>query len=339
MTMTSLKTLAAGAAFTAMTTSGAMAEGFDLSGKSVTIGTAQAQVLNIGTLRMIEMLESWGADVSRVELPSISGLEAIIADRIDVASRSSDEILIGQARGVDVVAIGAPISTMHYAVVSTPGTDTIADLKGKSIGTSGPGGFNGMLFRYMLKQNGLEPEVDVAIVPVGGSSERAAAILAGQVNATVIFIDNWLALEAQGANAQLLGYVADIVPGLSSRAIFAEREYIEANEDLAVAMACANLEANHWIGSSKEDFVSYTMDNVRGANEEAVGKFYDVAMQINMFPTDPAALLDTAGYQGLADLLYDGGELDKQLEASSFVDRSYLERAAEMGCGTGAMQG
>lgn len=339
MTMTTLKMMATGAAFAAVTATGATAQSFDLDGTSVTIGTAQAQVLNIGTLRMIEMLDSWGADVTRVELPTISGLEAIIADRIDVASRSSDEILIGQTRGVDVVAFGAPISTMHYAVVSTPGTNTIADLKGKSIGTSGPGGFNGMLFRYMLKQNGLEPEVDVAIVPVGGSSERAAAILAGQVNATVVFIDNWLALEAQGANAQLLGYVADIVPGLSSRAIFAEREYIEANSELAVAIACANLEANYWIGSSKENFVAYAMDNVRGANEDAVSKFYDVAMQIEMFPTDPAKLLDTAGYQGLADLLYDGGELDTQLDANTFVDRSYLEQAAEMGCGTGAMQG
>lgn len=331
--------LIAGTAFAAMTASAATAQDFDLSGTEVTIGTAQAQVLNLGTLRMIEMLTSWGASVDRVELPSISGLEAIIADRIEVASRSSDEILIGQARGVDVVAIGAPISSMHYAVVSTPGVDTISDLKGKSIGTSGPGGFNGMLFRYMLKQNGLEPEVDVAIVPVGGSSERAAAIMAGQVNATVVYIDNWLALEAQGANAQLLGYVSDIVPGLSSRAVFAEREYIEANDELAVAIACANLEANHWIGSSKEGFVEYAMDNVRGANEEAVAKFYDVAMGINMFPTTPSELLDIDGYQGLADLLYDGGEIDKQLDASAFVDPSYLERAAEMGCGTGSKSG
>ncbi|MGA9251471.1 MAG: ABC transporter substrate-binding protein [Roseobacter sp.] len=331
--------LLTGTAFAAMTASAVAAQDFDLSGTELTIGTAQAQVLNLGTLRMIEMLQSWGADVERVELPSISGLEAIIADRIEVASRSSDEILIGQARGVDVVAIGAPISTMHYAIVSTPGVNSITDLKGKSIGTSGPGGFNGMLFRYILKQNGLEPEVDVAIVPVGGSSERAAAIMAGQVNATVIFIDNWLALEEQGANAQLLGYVADIVPGLSSRAVFAEREYIEGNDELAVAIACANLEANHWIGSSKEGFVQYAMDNVRGANEEAVAKFYDVAMGINMFPTTPSELLDINGYQGLADLLYDGGEIDKQLDASAFVDPSYLERAAELGCGTGSMSG
>lgn len=309
------------------------AKEFDLSGTSVTIGTAQAQVLNVGTLRMIEMLQGWGADVTRVELPSISGLEAIVADQVEVAARSSDEILTGQSRGVDVVAIGAPISTMHYAVISAPGVDSLMDLKGKAIATSGPGGFNGMLFRYMLSREGLKPEVDVQIVPVGGSSERAAAVMAGQVQATVTYIDNWLAMEEQGANVQLLGYVADLVPGLSSRAVFAEREYLEQNAELATAIACANLEVNAWINTGKDTFVSYVNDNVRGADEKAVQKFYDVAMSVNMFPTDPNALLDTNGYQALADLMYEGGELKEPLDASKFIDSSYLERASGMGCG------
>lgn len=335
-----LKTILASSVMgVAMGSASAMAQDFDLSGTEVTIGTAQAQVLNIGTLKMIEMLEGWGADVTRVELPSISGLEAIIADRVDIASRSSDEILLGQSQGVNVVAFGAPISTMHYAVVSTPGIDTIADLKGGSIGTSGPGGFNGMLFRYMIKQEGLVPEKDVAVVPVGGSSERAAAVMAGQVNATVVYIDNWLAMKEQGANVQLLGYISDLVPGLSSRAVFAEREYMDANENLVLAIACANLEVNHWINSDKEDFIAYTMENVRGANEAAVRAFYDVATDIGMFPTDPAEALDTSGYQKLADLMYEGGEFDKPLDAASFVDSSYMEEAAGMGCGTGQMSG
>ena len=211
-----IRTLTAGASLAAVLGAGAaVAQDFDLSGTEVTIGTAQAQVLNVGTLRMVEQLEGWGADVTRVELPNISGLEAIVADRIDIAARSSDEIILGQSRDVDVVAFGAPISTMHYAVVSSPGIDGIADLDGQAIATSGPGGFNGMLFRYMISQEGLTPEDDVAVMPVGGSSERAAALMAGQVQATIVYIDNWLAMKEQGADVQLLGYVA--VPQLSSR--------------------------------------------------------------------------------------------------------------------------
>jgi len=44
-------------------------------------------------------------------------------------------------------------------------------------------------------------------------------------------------------------------------------------------------------------------------------------------------LLDTAGYQALADLMYDGGELKEPLDASKFVDQSYVDKAAELGCG------
>ena len=41
----------AGAGLAAMIAGGASAQEFDLSGTEVTIGTAQAQVLNLGTLR------------------------------------------------------------------------------------------------------------------------------------------------------------------------------------------------------------------------------------------------------------------------------------------------
>ncbi len=331
-----LKTVicAAAAALLPLSAVHAQDDRFDLSGVEVTIGTAQAQVLNVGVLRMMNMLEDWGAEIDRVELPNISGLEAIVAERIDMSAKSSDEVVLGNYRGVNLVSFGAPISTMHYAVVSSPDVDSIADLDGKNVGTSGPGGFNGMLFRYMLNREGLTPEQDVQMVPIGGSSERAAALMAGQVNATIVYIDNWIAMREQGANAQLLGYVADLVPGLSSRAIFAPRSFLDENEEFATAMACANLETNAWINAGKRDYVDFTLDNVRGATEDAVSAFYDVAIEIDMFPTDPSAVLNASGYEKLQDVMHDGGEIDRKTDISQMLDQRYLDAAAEMGCGT-----
>jgi len=65
--------------------------------------------------------------------------------------------------------------------------------------------------------------------------------------------------------SRLRGYVADLVPGLSSRAVFAERAYLDQNENLATAIACAIIEVNAWINEDKDTFVSYVADNVRGA--------------------------------------------------------------------------
>ena len=305
----------------------------DLSGVSVTLGTAQAQVLNIGETRMIEMMEDWGAEVERVELPTITGLEAIVAERIDVASRSSDEVILGNSRDVPIRAFAAPISTMHYSVIAAAGNDEIADLRGKNIGTSGPGGFNSMLFRYMLDQEGIDPDTEVQMVPIGGSSERAAALLAGQVDAVIVYIDNWIALRERGADIELVGHVAELVPGLSPRAIFAPADYLKENQELALGIACANLETNQWISSSKEEFVEYTVSHVPASTEEEVAAFYDVAKEIGMFPTDPNKALDPAGYAALAELMLESGDIDKPVDADEVVDRSYLREAADMGCG------
>lgn len=54
-----------------------------------------------------------------------------------------------------------------------------------------------------------------------------------------------------------------------------------------------------------------------------------------MVSTGPAEVLDPAGYQALADLMHEGGAIEEPLDASQFVDRTCLDRAAEMGCGSG----
>lgn len=46
--------------------------------------------------------------------------------------------------------------------------------------------------------------------------------------------------------------------------------------------------------------------------------------------------LDVSRYRALADLMYAGGELDKALDASGFLEFTYANRAEGIGCGTGA---
>lgn len=308
---------------------------FDLTGEDLSIGTAQEQTLDIGTSYAIELLNEWGADARREELTNISGLEAIVADRVDVAARSADEVIEGNAKGVSVVAFGAPASVMHYAFVVQPGIEAISDLEGSTVGISGPGGFDTMLLEALLREEGLDSSSDVNTVPIGGSGERTSALLAGQVEAAIIFMDNWLSMERQDADVELLGYIADIIPGLVSRAFSAERAFIDQNEELVTAIACANLEANAWINSDRADYIEFTTSRVTGVSEEDVGAFYDEAVELNMFPVDPDDILPPENFRNTADLMLDAGIIDEDVDVSEFVDTSYLEAAQEAGCGEG----
>lgn len=306
---------------------------FDLSGTTIRVGAAQEQTLDIGFSYALQTLEGWGAEVQRESLTNISGLEAIVADRVDIAARSSDELITGVSKGVDVRAIGAPVSVMHYAFIGTGDVTDLEALRGKQIAISGPGGFDTMLIRSLLQNRGIDPDRDVTLVPIGGSSERTAALLADQVSGAVVFIDNWFALQRQTDGLRLVGYLNDFVPGLSARAIFGERSYLDQNPELAAAIACANLEANRWIADDRQAFIDFAVERVRGADEGSVGAFYDAAADIGLYPTDPGLVLTSGSYEATAQLMLKEGLIDAPVDAAQVVDTSYLEDAGSRGCG------
>lgn len=315
------------------TESAADGPSFDLAGMTLRVGSSQPEALGMGIHYTVDELERWGATVEHSFLSNITGIEGIVAGQLDVSASSADEVLLGAAEGAPVTALSAPTSTMHYAVVVKDGIESAADLEGKTLAISSPGSFNALLLRQLLIQEGLDPDNSAQFIQIGGTGERAAAMLAGQADAAVVYIDSWLELSRQSEDLNNLGYVADLIPDLPSRLWYGSTEYLEANPEMAVAIACASLNANAWIQSDKDDFVAFTENEVEGASPEAVGAFYDVAIDIGMYPTDPDEVVNQTALQKLNDLMVENGDIDESVELSDLVDMSYLEEAAEMGCG------
>lgn len=309
------------------------APSFDLSGQTLRIGSSQPEALGMGIHYAVDELERWGATVEHSFLSNITGIEAIVAGQLDVSASSADEVLLGSSAGAEVTAISAPTSTMHYAVVVKADIESPADLEGRTLAISSPGSFNALLLRQLLIQEGLDPENAAQFVQIGGTGERAAALLAGQADAAVVYIDSWLELREQTDDLNNLGYIADLIPDLPSRLWYGSSEYLDANPDMALAIACATLNANAWIQSDKDEFIAFTEDEVEGANPDAIGAFYDVAIDIEMFPTDPDAVVNFDALQKLNDLMVENGDLDQSVDLGTLVDMSYLEEASGMGCG------
>lgn len=306
---------------------------FDLSGVTLNLGSSQPEALGMGIHYAVDQLEAWGATVEHSFLSNITGIEGIVAGQVDVAASSADEVLLGVAEGAPVRAISAPTSTMHYAVVVGPDIEQPSDLRGRTLAISSPGSFNYLLLAELLRQEGLDPDNDVSFIQIGGTGERAAAMLAGQAEAAVVYIDSWLELERQTDDVSNLGYVADLIPDLPSRLWYGSTEYFEANPEMATAIACASLNANAWIQSDRDGFIEFTGQEVEGSSAEAVGAFHDVAMDIEMYPTDPDAVIDIDALQKLNELMVTNGDIDETVDLTQLVDESALDEAVEMGCG------
>lgn len=311
----------------------AEAPSFDLSGVSLRITTAP-ETLEMPAYYMWDLLESWGAEVDRIELTSTTGVQALLANQADIAGQGTDELILGAAEGADLVAFGSTKDKMDYVMLASTEIASPADLAGRTIGMSGPAGFDTLLARATVLQNGMSLD-DVNFVQIGGSGERAAALLAGQVDAVVVFIPDWNELKLRTDDVHSLVYMADIMPGAAASVLFAKREFLEQNPDTALAVACANLEAFEWFAGDKQRFIEYTLANAPGTTEEALDPTYDELIEVDMYPLNPDDLLRLDGVQLVADAMLENGDIMNAVDASQIVDRSFIEEAAAMGCGTG----
>ncbi|TDE00692.1 ABC transporter substrate-binding protein [Jiangella asiatica] len=321
---------AGGASEAAATVSGP--DDIDLSGTTVRITVPPAEALLTTMYYMLDRLEGWGAELDVITITSTTGTQAILAGQADWVSAPSDELILGAASGADLVAVGSPRSTLDYVLAATTDIETPDDLVDRTMGMSGPAGFDALLSRIALDRNDIEAE-DVDFVQIGGSGERAAALLAGRIDASTIILSDWLVLSNQTDDVHAVLTMSDVLDDFTKEALFAKRDYVEDNPDVALAVACANLEANAWFHDDPDAWVDLAVENVPNISEEELHELHATVTDMNMFPTQWQDLLPEGGMQALADAMLDNGDIAQDVDGEALVMRDFLEQAAGMGCG------
>lgn len=305
----------------------------DLTGVEYIPSTSQASALLIPQFYAFDLLTEWGASVEPVTLTNIPGVQALVAGQTNLAPHGADELILGAAEGATPVGVGSLVAKQEYVLVAGGDITTVADLAGATIGMSGPAGFDALLTRFVLEDEGIDPESGVSFVQVGGSPDRAAALLSGNVDAATIGVDDWFQLASQTDEAQIVVRLAETVPDYPSSVYFGLADFWAENPDAALGIACANLEANKWAQEDRQRFIDYGLELIEGADGDAIGELYDFAIEVGMYPTDPAEVLSTRGMQGLMEAMVETGDISQPIDVEAVVDTSYLEEAAAMGCG------
>jgi NitT/TauT family transport system substrate-binding protein len=304
----------------------------DLTGETIRITVPSAEALTSNLFYMLDLLEAWGAKVDRIELVSTNGVQALLAGQTDLVAAPSDEAVLGAANDLDVVGIASQRATMDYVLAAQRSIDSVADLEGKNIGISGPAGFDALLGRLTLAKNGVDAG-DVNFVQIGSSGDRAASLVGGRIDAATILLSDWLVLSNQTDKVKDLARMSDELADFPKELIFGSRDYFDAHEQVGLAVACANLEANRWFADDREGWIAYTRALVPTLGEEDAQQLYDTVAEMNMFPTNAAQLVVAEGLQGLADAMLENGDITGSVDAAALVEHRFLDEAAAMGCG------
>jgi ABC-type nitrate/sulfonate/bicarbonate transport system substrate-binding protein len=108
-------------------------------------------------------------------------------------SGNADIALIGTLNVLASIHAGASIRAIHswqpigdYNLVLAKGKgDKLADLAGKTIATTGPGGMPDQLPRLLMRRYGID-ESSARFVQIGGHAARLQAVIGGRADATLI---------------------------------------------------------------------------------------------------------------------------------------------------------
>ena len=184
----------------------------------VTIGVEQGLFAEAGLNVEKNCFES-GAD----------SVQALIGGSLDVNFGSYEHVLRQRANGLDVKAYGNFNNRIGYylLVKSDSSINSVADLKGKTLGVTKTGSLSDSGLRMILEQENINPERDVEIVSAGSGATMLAALESGKVEAGMITEPNVSQMIDSGSYRLLVDPTFDYV-GLVA---MAKADWVEKNKD------------------------------------------------------------------------------------------------------------
>jgi len=133
-------------------------------------------------------------------------MQALMSDSVQFLTSSSTGLFYLGKQGLDAVGLASWNNSSPYSLAARFKIKDLKELKGRKIASSGAGGRADAFIRFMLAQVGLDYRTDAQIMPLsGGSAVRLAAVVSGNLDATLIS-------SLQGRQAEKLGLTVIPVP-------------------------------------------------------------------------------------------------------------------------------
>ena len=201
------------------------------------------------------------------------------------------------------------------------------DLKGHLILGGRKGGMPEMVFEYILKENGIDPEEDLEINQSIDFGSTAAAFSEGQGDFTVEFEPGATTLESEGKGYVVasLGEDSGYVP---YTAFSAKRSYIDENPDIIQGLTNALQKGMDYVQThSPEEIASVIEPQFPETDLETittiVTRYYDQdTWKSNL-------IFEESSFDLLQDILESAGELEKRAPYDDLVTTKFAAIAAQ----------
>lgn len=255
----------------------------------------------------------------------------LAGSEVAVSGISSNKFQFGAGVAATVMAAqqkqDAPVTfvgdfvRMFWTLVAKNEIKSCEDLDGVRFGLHSPGGVSTAIFKSWFKKS-CPDSVKPKIVYVEGSPNRFQGLLAGQLDATMLEVDDTLELPADRFG--IMVNFSEQLPEIEANTIYANDDFLKDQPDVAVnllaemSVLAKEIKADPSVMAGL--IKKYKPELSKGA--DAIAKAY---VDGDVFVED--------GAMSMGDLtktieLYEGaGAIEPGLKAEQIADRQYLDKA------------
>ena len=198
------------------------------------------------------------------------------------------------------------------------------DLKGRKVLGGRKGGMPEMVFEYVLKKHGMNPQKDIDLVQNIDFANTSGAFVSGKADYTIEFEPSATLIEEQGA-----GYVVASVGKESGyvpyTAYSVKKSYLESHKELLEAFTRAIEKGQQYVNTHTPKEVAKVIapqfkDTDRKTIEKIVKRYaeQDSYKENTKFEKESFVLIQ--------DILEEAGELEKRVEYETLVTTEFSEK-------------
>jgi ABC-type nitrate/sulfonate/bicarbonate transport system substrate-binding protein len=258
----------------------------------------------------------------------------------------SENAVTGLARGdvalasipyhlvVAAISQGAPIrmvlsanAAAEFVIAGQPDVKTMDDLAGKRIANSLPGGDTVVL--AALDKAGMSPQ-DVNLVTLRDSPAKAAALLAGRVDAATLEYIDYERLRAKEPNLTLVSRQVDVFPPYPSTVWAVGSKWAEDNRALLQSLVDGMLTGYEtlYTADGKTAWEEEAQKIEEGTEPALLNKTFDYHREIDFWPRRDA-IYSPAAHDRVVRAYLESGGLEKAESYDRVWDASFWREAAK----------
>jgi NitT/TauT family transport system substrate-binding protein len=229
---------------------------------------------------------------------------------------------------------GAPIiGTMEnyvngWSVMAVNEIASCADLDGMRVAIHSEGSVSTAMLRAWIDQTCPGSEPQFLVIP--GSENRAAALMAGEIDATPSELIDAIRIDAlqPGKFHRVADFAVDL-PGLHTGGLWMASDWAAENPEIVQSIVQTVLEVQREVVDNPEWFVEQVPNYLDIAEAELplLPAIVDAMLAIDSFPVNGGLTMD--GAQGTLDFFTEAGRLDGTVSAEKAYDLSYLNQVID----------